>query len=277
MRLAWIAGFIAGVTGLQTHDEPLALYGSRAKISGVSALDPDLTNCAGETFHVTQAGTYVMVGFPDATCNPEFPDTTCQLIISATFDKLENDSACNDLMIRNVTIQGTYLDNLGAGPGSGVTKIDLSTINDVANSSDYMGLQVNDEYKNSADFLNQVVACTIVYPTGYFTFPNKRTNRFRTLTNHVECDFGLGQHKIEVQFGVVYRGPHVDTRMPVYANDIAKLSISSVPAAAIGLLCTDDHSAQTAAVPGCNKLQPVSGPYQTRHGPKFPKRHHWGR
>jgi len=276
MRLAWIAGFIAGVTGLQTHDEPLALYGSRAKISGVSALDPDLINIAGETFHVTQAGTYVMTGFPDSSCNPEFPDTTCTLIIFANFEKMENDSDCNDLMIRNVTIQGTFLDNLGAGPGSGVTKIDFSTLNDVANSSDnYMGFQVNDEYKSRVDFFNQVIACTIQDPIGYFAYPNRHTNRFRTKTHFVECDFNLGQHKVEVQFGVVFRGNSMDTGLPVYANDIAKLSVGNVPNDTIGLLGRDDHSAQTVAVPGCNKNQPVMGPYQTRHGPKFPKRHRW--
>jgi len=239
----------------------------------VAALDPDLTNCLSETFHVTQAGTYVMIGLP-STCDPETPDA-CNLIVFATFDKLENDSECNDLMIRNVTIQGQYLDNMGAGSGSGVTKLDFSILHDVINSSDAVGYQINDEYKSIADFVSIAAECTYDAATGYPGKPTKHSFRTRTFVDGMHCDLHLDYHMVKIQFGWVFRGYHVDTGEPVYANDIAFLSIGNVGQTAIGLLCTDDHSAQTAAVPGCNKTQPVGGPYQTRHGPKFPKRHHW--
>jgi hypothetical protein len=273
MRLAWIAGFIAGVNGLQINDEPLALHGSRVTTGSVAALDPDLTNCLGETFHVTQAGTYVMIGLP-STCDPESPDD-CELIVFATFDKLENDSECNDLLIRNVTIQGTFLDNQGNGGGSGVRKLEVAILHDVPNSSDAVGFFINDEEKTIENFESTADSCEHSETTGYPKLPNRHSNRFRTVWASLICNLHLNLHQVVMHFGWVFRGFHPDTGLPVYANDIAFLSIGNVGQQAIGLLCTDDHSAQTAAVPGCNKTQPVGGPYQTRHGPKFPKRHHW--
>eukprot|EP00959_Pyramimonas_sp_CCMP1952_P333026 6973582-Pyramimonas_sp.AAC.1 len=65
-----------------------------------------------------------MIGLP-STCNPEVPDA-CDLIFKANFDKLENDSDCNDLMIRNVSIQGTKL----ASGASGVTSVEFSILSD---------------------------------------------------------------------------------------------------------------------------------------------------
>jgi len=273
MRLAWLAGFTAGVNGLQTNDVPSALEGDRMMTGSVSALDPDLTNCQGEKFHVTQPGQYVMIGLPE-TCNPENPGD-CELIVSANFDKLENDGACNDLMIRNVTVQGSSLDQHPSGGSTGVSKIDFSILADVGNSPDALGLQVNDVYYDKAGFVGQAAACTISTQVGFYNNPTKHTYRFRSITDNVDCDFKLGSHKFKLQFGVVYRGTDVNTGAPTYANDISFLSIGNVGQTAIGLLCTDDHSAQTAAIPGCNKKQPVMGPYQVRHGPKFPKRHHW--
>jgi len=273
MRLAWIAGFIAGVNGLQTNDEPLALHGSRVMTGSAAALDPDLTNCLGETFHITSAGTFVMVGLP-STCDPENPDA-CDLIVFATFDKLENDSECNDLMIRNVTIQGTYLDNMGAGSGSGVTKLDIQILHDVINSSDAVGYYINDEEKTIAEFVSTAQACSHTPATGYPQKPTKHSHRSRTMVDGIQCGLHLDHHQVKIQFGWVFRGYHVDTGAPVYANDIGFLSIGNVGQTSIGLLCTDDHSQVTIAVPGCNKTQPVGGPHQTRHGPKFPKRHHW--
>jgi len=274
MRLAWIAGFIAGVNGLQTNDIPEMLHGSRVMTGSVSALDPDLTNCLGEKFHVTQPGPKVMIGLPD-TCNPENPGD-CELIVSANFDKLENDGPCNDLMIRNVTIQGSSLDQHPSGGSTGVANIDFSILADVGNSPDALGLQVNDVYYDKAGFVGQVAACTISPQIGYYSNPTKHTYRFRTITDNVDCDFELGSHNFKLQFGVVWRGTMVDPPFsPVYANDISFLSIGNVGQTSIGLLCTDDHTAQAAAVLGCDKKQPVMGPYQVRHGPKFPKRHHW--
>ena len=274
MRLALISGFIAGVNGLQTNDAPLALQGSRVMTGSVSALDPDLTDCFGERFHVTQQGEYVMIGLPES-CNPETPDA-CELIFSANFDKLEHDSVCNDLMIRNVTVQGSSLGNMGTGSPSGVNKIDFSIYGDLLNDSAALGLQVNDgPYLSMTEFVSSVPACTMAEERGYFRFPTKHTYRFRTITHNVECDFELGDHKFKLQFGVVWRGNNVDTGEPTYANDISFLSIGNVGKTAIGILCTDDHSAMSEEIPECNKKQPVNGPYQVRHGPKFPKRHHW--
>jgi len=273
MRLAWIAGFIAGVNGLQLNGEPLELHGSRVMTRSVAALDPDLTNCLGETFHITQPGTYVMIGLP-STCDPETPDD-CDIIFFATFDKMENDSECNDLMIRNVTVQGKYLDNQGNGGGSGVKRIDISILHDVINSSDAVGYQINGEYKSETEFQSTVLDCRVKPVTGYPKKPTKHSPRARTEVGGVECGFHFDFHDMIIKYGWVFRGYSLDTGAAVYANDIAFLSIANVGTTAIGLLCTDDHSVQTAAVPGCNKTQPVGGPYQTRHGPKFPKRHHW--
>jgi len=265
MRLALLSGCVAGVDGLKAMDVPPAqLLGS------VSALDPELTNIAGEKFHVTTAGEFVMIGLPDGSCNPEAPGA-CPLIFTANFDRLENDGPCNDLMIRNVTIQGSLLSNGAAG----VTKVDFSIRSDVGNSSDALGFQVNDgPYLTPTEFATQVPSCTVSQQRGYFQWPTKRTYRFRTTTYNVECLLDFGNHEFKMHFNTAYRGTDVDTRLPVYANDIS-LSLSNVGTTAIGLLGTDDNTAVTAAVPGCNKKQPVSGPYQVRHGPKFPKRHHW--
>jgi len=268
LRLARIAGFVAGVNGLQTSDAPVELHGGRAMTGSVSALDPELTNIAGEKFHVTTPGEFVMIGLP-STCNPEVPDA-CDLIFKANFDKLENDSDCNDLMIRNVSIQGTKL----ASGASGVTSVEFSILSDVGNSSDALGFQINGEYKTPEEFSSQLAYCTVSQERGYFQWPTKRTYRFRTTTYNVECGLDFGNHELKLHFSTAWRGTSLDTGLPVYANDMS-FSISSVGTDAIGLLGTDDNSAVTVAVPGCNKKQPVSGPYQVRHGPKFPKRHHW--
>jgi hypothetical protein len=270
MRLAWIAGFVAGVDGLQTNDAPapLALDGGRVMTGSASALDPELTNIANEKFHLTIPGEYVMIGLP-AGCNPESPDA-CDLIYKANFDKLENDGVCNDLMIRNVTIQGTLLGNGAAG----VTKVDFSILNDVGNSSDALGFQVNDgPYLTAADFQSQVSPCTVSQQRGYFTWPTKNTYRFRTTTYNVECALDFGNTEFKMHFSTVFRG--VLDNSPVYANDIS-FSISNVGTTAIGLLGTDDNSSVTVDLYNCSKKQPVQGPYQRRNGPKFPKRHHWG-
>jgi len=269
MRLARIAGLVAGVNGLQTNDAPVALHGSRVMTGSASALDPELTNIAGEKFHVTTAGEFVMIGLPDGSCNPEAPGA-CPLIFTANFDRLENDGPCNDLMIRNVSIQGTKL----ASGASGVTSVEFSILSDVGNSSDALGFQINGEYKTPEEFSSQLAYCTVSQERGYFQWPTKRTYRFRTTTYNVECGLDFGNHELKLHFSTAWRGTSLDTGLPVYANDMS-FSISSVGTDAIGLLGTDDNSAVTVAVPGCNKKQPVSGPYQVRHGPKFPKRHHW--
>jgi hypothetical protein len=274
MRLTLIAVLVAGAAGLKAHEapDPHLRQANDAGTGIVSAdydsLDPELTNTAGEKFHVTQAGEYVMIGLPP-TCDPESPDT-CDLILKASFDKLENDSACNDLMIRGVTIQGTKL-ALGT---NGVTKVEFSILNDVGNSSSALGFAVNDAHVAMEDFNGQVPPCIVAQERGYFKWPTRRSNRFRTKTYMVECDLAFAEHKFKLDFHTVWRGTGLDTGLPVYANDIS-FSIGNVGTNPIGIQGTDDISAVTAAVPGCDKKQPVSGPYQVRHGPKFPKRHHW--
>jgi hypothetical protein len=275
MRLAWIAGFAAGVDGLQINDAPapLALDGRRAMTGSASALDPELINIGGDQFHVTVAGSYVMIGLPGGQppgCNPETPDS-CDLIYTANFDKLEYDGDCNDLMIRNLTIQGTLLGNGAAG----VTKVDFSILSDVGNSSDALGFQVNDgPYLTMADFQSQMPPCTVSQQRGYFTWPTKNTYRFRTTTYNVECGLDFGNTELKLHFSTVYRGMS-SYNSPTYANDMS-FTISNVGTDAIGLLGIDDNSSATLDAYNCSKKQPVLGPYQRRNGPKFPKRHHWG-
>jgi len=264
-----LAALLAGAAGLKSHEAPDPHQRQGQGAGSVSALDPELTTTGGEKIHVTQAGEYVMIGLPRGSCNPESPDA-CDLIFKANFDKLENDSACNDLMIRNVTIQGTKL----AQGTSGVTKVEFSILNDVGNSSSALGFSVNDAYVAMEDFSGRVPPCSVSKERGYFQWPNKRTNRFRTKTYTVECDLAFADHKFKLDFHTAWRGTALDTGLPVYANDIS-FSIGNVGTSPIGIQGTDDTTAVTAAVPGCNKKQPVIGPYQVRHGPKFPKRHHW--
>lgn len=276
MRLGRIAGLItliAGAVGLSNRDAPdphgRQAHDAALEASTVSALDPGLTTTRGETIHVTRAGEYVMVGLPGQSCNPEHPDA-CELILKAVFDKSENDSACNDLMIRSVTIQGTKL----AEGTNGVTKVELSILNDVGNSSSALGFAVNDASVAMEDFSSRMPPCAVSQERGYFTWPTKKTNRFRTKTFIVECDLAFAEHKVKFDFHTVWRGTALDTGLPVYANDLS-FSIGNVGTNPIGIQGTDDTTAVTAAVPGCNKKQPVSGPYQVRNGPKFPKRHRW--
>jgi len=273
MRLARIVGLVAGAAGLKNSDAPnphqRQTHGAGLETSIVTALDPELTTTGGETIHVTQAGEYVMIGLPGESCNPESPDA-CDLIFKANFDKLENDSACNDLMIRNVTIQGTKLTE----GTNGVTKLEFSILSDAGNSSSALGFAVNDAYMAMEDFSSRMPPCAVSQERGYFKWPTKKTNRFRTKTFVVECDLAFAEHKFKLDFHTVWRGTALDTGLPVYANDIS-FSIGNVGTNPIGIQGTDDTTAVTAAVQGCNKKQPVSGPYQVRHGPKFPKRHRW--
>jgi len=270
MRLARIATLIAGAAGLNHHDAPDP-HGRQDHQVGletgiVSALDPGLTTIRGETIHVTRGGEYVMIGLPES-CDPERPDA-CDLIFKANFDKLETDSACNDLMIRNVTIQGTKL----AEGTNGVTKVEFSILNDAGNSSSAPGFAVNDVYVAMGDFSSRMPPCAVSQERGYFAWPTKKTNRFRTKTFIVECGLAFAEHKVNLDFHTVWRGTDLDTGLPVFANDIS-FSIGNVGTNPIGIQGTDDTTAVTAAVPGCNKKQPVSGPYQVRHGPRFPKRY----
>lgn len=273
MRLALISWLVAGTAGLKSRDAPnphqRQAHGSGVEANMNDSLDPELTNVRGEAFHPTQAGEYVMIGLP-ASCDPENPDA-CDMVFKATFDKMENDSACNDLMIRSVIIQGTKLTQ----GTNGVTKVEFSILNDVGNSSSALGLAVNDAQVAMGDFGGLVPPCVVSQVRGYFHWPTKRTNRFRTKTYQVECDLAFAEHKFKLDFHTAWRGTALDTGLPVYANDIS-FSIGNVGTNPIGIQGTDDTSAITAAVPGCSKKQPVSGPYQVRHWPKFPKRHHWG-
>jgi len=278
MRLALIAWLAAGAAGLKARDAPDP-HRRQTQDTGLESgtvwattsddgLDPELTTTSGEKIHVAQAGEYVMIGLPES-CDPESPDA-CDLIFKANFDKLENDSACNDLMIRNVSIQGTKLSQ-GA---NGVRKVEFSIINDVGNSASALGFAVNDAYVAMESFGGMVPPCVLAQERGYFKWPTRKTNRFRTKTYIVECNLAFGDNQFKLDFHTVWRGTALDTGLPVYANDMS-FSIGNVGTNPIGIQGTDDTTALTAAVPGCNKKQPVSGPYQVRHGPKFPKRHHW--
>ncbi|CAK0865355.1 unnamed protein product [Prorocentrum cordatum] len=125
-------------------------------------------------------------------------------------------------------------------------------------------------------FFYNVPQCRMSVPRGYLKAPTYRSFLKRSRFMQVECSLDNGKHEIKVSKTTVWRGFDRAANATVYANDLA-FSVSNV-AGAGGILGTDDHAAVAAAVPGCNKKQPINGPYQTRKGPKgkpWQRAHHF--
>lgn len=230
----------------------------------VSALDPELTNSAMEKFHVTQPGEYVMIGMPEYA-DPSSPETS-ELMLTATFEKLTAEK-CEDVLIRKVVMQGTKL-------GSNVSKVEFFVANDIFNSTHALGLNVNTMENLTAHSFSMYTGCLIMRPRGYIHIPTKHSYRNRQRLFTAECTFWATDPAdtviVTVHWQTVWRGVTSDGHN-IYANDMS-FAVSNVGKDSIGLLGTDDHTEQTKAIPGCNKAQPISGPFQTRIGPKHPKK-----
>lgn len=275
MRAVLAAVFALAVAGLQVKDDdndaPSDEDTTQAGV--VSALDPELTNSALEKFHVSVPGSYTMIGMP-ADADPGSPETS-QLMVNADFAKLTSEK-CEDVMIRKITVQGTKLK-------TNLTKMEFSIVSDTFNTTDALGLgiiKVRDGQTTTlsdmtlVDFSNNT-DCLWYKPKGYVKAPTKHSYRQRSRIYMAECTLvdtdPANNVIIMVHLSTVWRG-ETTSGQPIYANDLS-FSISNVKKDSIGLLGTDSHDAATAAVQGCNKAQPVSGPFQTRKaGPKHPKK-----
>jgi len=242
-------------------------------------LDPELTNADLEKFHVTQPGEHAVIVLPD-TADLDNP-ASADLIVYATFEKLTTEP-CEDLLIRSLTIEGSTV-------GTNVTKLVFFVGNDNFNdtrASKYTYTMVRSGTNGVAtqDITNydalhlyeNVPQCRMSVPRGYLRAPTYKSFLKRSRFMEVECSLGYGTHEVKVFYNTVWRGQDGDGD-PVYANDLA-FTISNV-AGAGGILGHDDHSSVSAAIPGCNKKQPILGPYQTRKKarkePKWKRAHHF--
>lgn len=252
-----------------------------SKAGTTMALDPELTNTAGEKFHITQAGEWFMVGLPE-TAQLDDP-ANARMLVTANFSKMGTDP-CEDLLIRDITVEGYVL-------GENVTKLKLSVANEVFNSTAALGLSITQKRSNGVEmempdlapeiFAGYLPGCMIRRPRGYWHAPTKTSYRKRTKFYMMECLFAASigtplqpafvSNKLYVWWSTVWRDtPSGST----YYNDIS-FSLSDVGTAPVGLLGTDDHTDATKAVAGCDKKQPVMGPYQARQ--KGPKEKPWVR
>jgi len=271
-RLILAAAAVSAVAGLHVQDGPSvadAPSGDAQSRTGVATtLDPELTNALLEKFHVTDPGEHAMIVLPyDANLdNP----TAAQLIIQSTFEKL-TDAPCEDLLIRTLTIEGSVL-------GTNITKLVFTVGND--NFNDTTAAQytytVGTQDTTNTDALHlwtNVPQCRMSVPRGYLKAPTYKTFLKRSRFMEVECSLEYGKHEVKVFWNTVWRGES-SPGVPVYANDLA-FSISNVEGAG-GILGTDDHSEVSKAIPGCEKKQPLMGPYQTRKkakGKPWQRRH----
>lgn len=271
------AAAVAGL-GLRTPDGPVGYTNLVRRSNESYALDPELVNVAGEKFHITQPGPYLMIGVPE-TADLSDPDNA-RILVEADFQKTGT-TACEDLLIRSVTIQGYIL-------GTNVSKIVVSVANDVFNSTAALGLELTQVRSNGAvgvmtgltpeNFMDYLPGCSIFRPRGYIKAPTKASYRQRTRIKSMECTFmaqigtDFMTNIVIVHWSTVYRGMQAGRNggpdEPYYNNDIS-FSVSDVGTAPVGLLGTDDHTDATKVVAGCNKAQPVGGLFQTRlKGPK---------
>jgi len=255
-----------------------------SKAGTTTALDPELTNTAGEKFHITQEGEWLMVGMPEDASLDE--PAKAQVLVTANFSKMSTDP-CEDLLIRSITVQGYVL-------GSNTTKIKLSVNNEVFNSTAALGLSVTQvgadgtEKEMSdltpATFMGLMPGCVLSRPHGTWHRPTKSSFRRRTKFYTLECTGAaltgtnlqpaFVSNQLVVWWSTVFRNSGHSEYETSYVNDIS-FSVSDVGKKPVGLLGTDDHTDATKAVPGCLKKQPVMGPYQTRQ--KGPKEKPWQR
>jgi len=238
----------------------------------VSALDPELTNTAGETFHVTTPGEWNLIGLPKDydTTAPE----TAVLVIDATLVDPET-KPCEDLLIKKVTIKGKSL-------GPSITSLVFSVESDVFNDTAALGLAVGtpsgtSSYDPSA-FVALVPQCSITRPRANVTVPTKNSFRKRTKVFSAICTLTSGSgagvltNVVTMYWSTVWRGVDWSNNdKPSYMNDL-EVYVSGVGTDPAGLLGKDDHSAATKMRAGCPKKQPVIGPYQTRRSEEVKRR-----
>jgi len=263
-RLLLAAAEIAAVVSLNVHDAPSSDALSRTGIATV--LDPELTNAALEKFHVTTPGEHAVIVLPE-NADLENP-AAADLIVYATFGKLTDDP-CEDLLIRTVTFEGSSV-------GTNVTKLVFNVGSDNFNDTaaheytytftDSGGNPQEVTNTDARHLFDNVPICYMGTPRGVIREPTYRTYMHRQRIMQVECSLNsLSRgHDIKVYWSTVWRGFNSTTNSSIFANDLS-FSIGNV-ANAGGILGSDDHSAISAAIPGCNKKQPVLGPYQTRKG-----------
>lgn len=307
-RALLAAAAVQAATGLQTQDvaddapgfsselnDGPTSYGNltAARDGSVAALDPELTRTDGLKIHVTQPGEYLMIGIP-ANLNMSTP-ATANLMVEADFQKLTT-LKCEDLMIRKVRVQGFTL-------GTNITMLEFSIASDTfSNSStEVLGLSLTNKREDGTEqtlsfsdretgtlikpvehFTLYAVYCTLARARGFIRPPTKHSFRFRQALFEVECSLNYGEHDIKIVYNSVWRGNN--GVRDIYANDLS-LYISNVggrgdtehPA---GLLGSDDYSVETQAIPGCNKAQPIMGPFKyivdgARRPKGKPHRHHF--
>jgi len=277
-RLLLAAAAVAAVAGLHVHDGPSdAPSGdTRSRTGDATVLDPELTNAALEKFHITLPGEHPMIILPENA--DESDPASAELLVYANFSKL-TDAACEDLLIRTVTIEGSTL-------GQNVTKLVFNVGNDNFNDTDaaeytytmVRGAQVRSVTKTASGIgplhlYENVPQCRMSVPRGYLRAPTYKSFLKRSRFMELECSLEFGKHEIKVFWNTVWRGES-SPGVPVYHNDLA-FSISNVEGAG-GLLGNQDHTDETRAVPGCDKKQPLMGPYQTRkkaRGKPWQRRH----
>jgi hypothetical protein len=258
MLRALLAVFsVVAAKGIQLSDGPGSEDIDGAGVAGT--LDPELTNIKGEKFHVTNEGEYLMVGMPSEVdmAKPEDAD----LLIEANFTQVGRH--CDDLLIRKITLEGKAL-------GSSISKLEFFVARDTFNDTASLGLTVTDDRgvpqtSEVEEFLKAVPECRILRPRGYIHLPTKKSWRRRTTTYHAVLNLQHGEttHEVNIFWATVWRGvSEVDGRT-VYRNDLS-FTVSGIGDAPAGLLGTDDHTDAIRMVAGCDKPQPVGGPYQQK-------------
>lgn len=178
------------------------------------------------------------------------------------------------------------------------------TFPDPVNSTTPMGLKVTNKRENGMEqtitfsdlppgrdplvkpvdhFSLYAVYCSLHQPKGYIKKPTMYSYLHRQPLWIVECRPNYEQHKIRIVWNAAWRGVLPNGRDNLKVD--MSVSISDVGTDPAGLMGTvGDYSAQTAAIPGCNKTQPVDGPFKyivdgVRRKPKGKphRRHQWAR
>jgi hypothetical protein len=270
------------------NDGP-SIYGNLTMRAGsVAALDPELSRTDGVKIHVTVPQEYLMIGIP-ADLDMANP-SAAELMVEADFQKLTT-QPCEDLMIRKVTVQGSKL-------GTNITKLEFSIADDAFSNSStaVLGLKVTNKREDGREqeitfsdtlpasalikpvehFTLYAVYCTVSRARGFIKPPTKHSFRFRQPLFEVECSLDYGTHDIKIVFNSVWRGNN--GVRDILANDLS-LYISNVgggcsnatyhkdprPAGCdhpAGLLGGDPYEEATRPIAGCNKSQPLMGPFK---------------
>jgi len=242
----------AGTVSVSTAaTDPAELVSGGDESDAAVGLDPELTNTLGETFHVTEPGTWNLIGMPKTfdTASPE----TADLVIDASIEDVGT-AACDDLLLRKVYIKGKKL-------GTNITMLCLSVETDVFNDTNAIGLSLSTPTESNTmydvtTFVEKFPGCTITRPRNTIAPPTKKSWRKRTKLFTATCSLDGGNNVVTVHWSTVYRGWDRTTATAIYKNDL-EVYVSGVGTDPAGLLGPDDHSHAAKAVPGCPKKQPV--------------------